>query len=58
MTPVSQTYFCRDESDTASAGREIARTLSPDAVVHLSGDLGAGKTFLVRAIAAELGANA
>jgi tRNA threonylcarbamoyladenosine biosynthesis protein TsaE len=54
---MAQTYLCRDESETAAAGREIARTLAPDAVVHLVGDLGAGKTFLVRAIAAELGAN-
>jgi tRNA threonylcarbamoyladenosine biosynthesis protein TsaE len=45
------------EADTERAGREIARTLSPDAVVHLVGDLGAGKTFLARAIAAELGAD-
>ncbi|HEX7680170.1 MAG TPA: tRNA (adenosine(37)-N6)-threonylcarbamoyltransferase complex ATPase subunit type 1 TsaE [Thermoanaerobaculia bacterium] len=51
-------YLCHDESDTEAAGREIARTLAPDAVVHLVGDLGAGKTFLARAIAAELGANA
>jgi tRNA threonylcarbamoyl adenosine modification protein YjeE len=51
------TYVCPNESDTAAAGREIARTLPPDSVVHLVGDLGAGKTFLVRAIAAELGAN-
>ena len=55
---MAQTYLCRDESETAAAGREIARTLAPDAVVHLVGDLGAGKTFLVRAMAAELGANA
>jgi tRNA threonylcarbamoyladenosine biosynthesis protein TsaE len=54
---MAQTYLCRDESETAAAGREIARTLGADAVVHLVGDLGAGKTFLVRAIAAELGAN-
>src|SRR3954449_1621416 len=52
------TYICSTETDTAAAGREIARTLTPDAVVHLVGDLGAGKTFLVRAMAAELGANA
>jgi tRNA threonylcarbamoyladenosine biosynthesis protein TsaE len=51
-------YLCRDESDTQAAGREIARSLAPNAVVHLVGDLGAGKTFLARAIAAELGANA
>jgi tRNA threonylcarbamoyladenosine biosynthesis protein TsaE len=51
------TYLCLTEADTQAAGREIARTLAPDAVVHLVGDLGAGKTFLARAIAAELGAN-
>lgn len=50
-------YLCPDESDTEAAGREIARTLAPDAIVHLVGDLGAGKTFLARAIATELGAN-
>jgi tRNA threonylcarbamoyladenosine biosynthesis protein TsaE len=50
-------YLCPTESDTERAGREIARTLTDDAVVHLVGDLGAGKTFLARVIAAELGAN-
>ena len=50
-------YLCPDESDTEAAGREIAHTLAPHAVVHLVGDLGAGKTVLARAIAAELGAN-
>jgi len=50
-------FICRDESETAAAGRAIARTLAPNAVVHLVGDLGAGKTFLARSIAAELGAD-
>lgn len=50
-------YVCATEGETERAGREIARTLAPDAVVHLVGDLGAGKTFLARAIASELGAN-
>jgi tRNA threonylcarbamoyladenosine biosynthesis protein TsaE len=50
-------FVCSTEEETERAGREIARTLAPDAVVHLSGDLGAGKTFLARAIASELGAD-
>jgi tRNA threonylcarbamoyladenosine biosynthesis protein TsaE len=50
-------FLCRTEQETEAAGREIAHTLTPEATVHLIGDLGAGKTFLVRAIAAELGAD-
>ena len=50
-------FLCPTEADTERAGREIAHSLTPDAVVHLAGDLGAGKTFLARAIAAELGAD-
>ena len=50
-------YVTRTEEETAAAGKEIARILPPNAVVHLTGDLGVGKTFLARAIAAELGAN-
>jgi tRNA threonylcarbamoyladenosine biosynthesis protein TsaE len=51
------TWLCRTEEETIAAGREIARALSENAVVHLVGDLGSGKTFLARAIAAELGAD-
>jgi tRNA threonylcarbamoyladenosine biosynthesis protein TsaE len=50
-------WLCRTEEETEAAGREIARTLPEHAVVHLVGDLGSGKTFLARAIAAELGAD-
>jgi len=50
-------WICPTEEETAAAGREIAGLLPPDAVVHLIGDLGAGKTFLARAIAAALGAD-
>src|SRR5881275_773585 len=52
-----KTFVCATEEETAAAGRDIARTLDPDATVHLVGDLGAGKTFLARAIATELGAD-
>ena len=51
------TWLCRTEDETSAAGHEIARTLTENAVVHLVGDLGSGKTFLARAIAAELGAD-
>ena len=50
-------WVCRTEEETIAAGREIARMLPGDATVHLVGDLGSGKTFLVRAIAAALGAD-
>lgn len=51
------TWVCGTEEETIAAGRAIARTLPENAVVHLIGDLGSGKTFLVRAMAAELGAD-
>ncbi len=50
-------WSCATEEETAAAGREIARLLPGDAVVHLVGDLGSGKTFLARAIAGALGAD-
>ena len=50
-------WLCETEEATEAAGREIATLLPQDAVVHLVGDLGAGKTFLARAIAAARGAS-
>jgi tRNA threonylcarbamoyladenosine biosynthesis protein TsaE len=44
-----------DETGMKAWGREFAATLTPPACVALSGELGAGKTTLVRAIAGALG---
>lgn len=41
--------------ETAHAGRLLARLLQPGDVVTLTGDLGAGKTCLVKGVAAGLG---
>jgi tRNA threonylcarbamoyladenosine biosynthesis protein TsaE len=49
------TITTHSESETAAAGRRLAASLQPGAVVLLSGDLGAGKTAFVRGLAAGLG---
>ena len=43
------------EADTLALGSRIARGLVPGMVLHLSGELGAGKTTLVRGILRALG---
>jgi tRNA threonylcarbamoyladenosine biosynthesis protein TsaE len=42
--------------ETIEVGRELAKYLDPPKVIMLRGDLGAGKTTLVKGIAAALGA--
>ena len=42
------------EHDTREFGERLAAVLAPGAIVALVGDLGAGKTLLVKAIAAAL----
>ena len=44
-----------DSDATEALGRALARTRPPRAVVHLHGDLGAGKSTLARALLRELG---
>jgi len=43
--------------ETDALGRSLAQVLRPGDVVRLEGDLGAGKTTLVRAVASGLGAD-
>lgn len=47
--------YLADENSTLKFGAELALTLHPGLVIYLSGDLGAGKTTLVRAILRGLG---
>lgn len=47
-----------DEAGLAAWGAAFARLLRPPVVVGLSGELGTGKTTLIRAIAAALGVTA
>jgi tRNA threonylcarbamoyladenosine biosynthesis protein TsaE len=44
-----------DESDTLDLGRRLAQGLSPSSRLYLHGDLGAGKTTLVRGLLRGLG---
>lgn len=43
------------EDETQALGRELAKELSPDGVLLLTGDLGSGKTVLARGVAEGLG---
>ncbi|MBD3410111.1 MAG: tRNA (adenosine(37)-N6)-threonylcarbamoyltransferase complex ATPase subunit type 1 TsaE [Ignavibacteriales bacterium] len=51
-----ETITTRDEVETAEAARRLARLFTPGTFAALIGDLGAGKTFFVRAVAETLGA--
>lgn len=50
-------FESRGESDTSRLGAILAGVLQPGLTLSLSGQLGAGKTFFVRALAVGLGVN-
>ena len=52
---MTKTITTRSEEETAAVGRELAAALSAGGVLLLYGDLGAGKTALVRGLAEGLG---
>jgi len=54
-TDVTAEFVLPDESATQRLGAQLAHRLSPGLIVALDGDLGAGKTTLVRALLRELG---
>jgi tRNA threonylcarbamoyladenosine biosynthesis protein TsaE len=52
---VNREILTHSEGETARLGRTLAARLQPGSVVLLFGDLGAGKTVLVRGLAEGLG---
>jgi tRNA threonylcarbamoyladenosine biosynthesis protein TsaE len=52
---VALNTFLPDEAATATLGAALARALEPGLSIHLIGELGAGKTTLVRGALRELG---
>ena len=56
MSSSSQSWTTHSAEETMQAGREMAAMLAAPKLLILRGDLGAGKTTLVKGIAAGLGA--
>ncbi len=54
--PRSHDYETKSSEGTVAIGRKLADLLTPPRLLILSGDLGAGKTTLVKGIATALGA--
>jgi len=53
--PETETYYPKSDSAMRKVGATLVRQLEPGDVVLLYGDLGAGKTTLVRGALSELG---
>lgn len=54
-SPSTYSFYLADEEATSHLGRQLAPLLHPGLVIWLEGDLGAGKTTLVRALLRALG---
>ena len=54
--PVVKEFETKSNTGTVAIGRKLAELLAPPRMMILSGELGAGKTTLVKGIAAALGA--
>jgi tRNA threonylcarbamoyladenosine biosynthesis protein TsaE len=54
--PIAREYETKSSAGTVAIGRKLAELLTPPRLLILRGDLGAGKTTLVKGIAAALGA--
>ena len=48
-------YILKNEEETRAFGAKLAESLGPNSIIALTGDLGAGKTTLSKAIALGLG---
>jgi tRNA threonylcarbamoyladenosine biosynthesis protein TsaE len=55
---MTKSWTTHSAEETMRVGRELAATLRPPQMLILRGDLGAGKTTLVKGIAAALGDHA
>jgi tRNA threonylcarbamoyladenosine biosynthesis protein TsaE len=51
FTPVTREFVTRSSDETIALGRSLSDLLTPPKLVLLRGDLGAGKTTLVKGIA-------
>ena len=54
--PAVQTFTTNSSAETEAVGREISAQLAPPKLLILKGDLGTGKTTLVKGIASALDA--
>jgi tRNA threonylcarbamoyladenosine biosynthesis protein TsaE len=54
--PTVHEYETKSSAGTIAIGRKLANVLTPPRLLILTGDLGAGKTTLVKGIATALGA--